>query len=85
MKFILGILDMPGITLEKTSMFICMQKTNFIIHFFRKILQLRESYRLIGWQHFGSYLETENFVRYGDEIPITMLVFIIDYFQEKLT
>ena len=42
-----------SITLQKTSMFICMQKTNFIIYFFRKILQLRESYKLIGWQHFG--------------------------------
>ena len=32
-----------------TSMFICMQKMNFIIHFFLKILQFKESCNGIGW------------------------------------
>ena len=32
-------------------MFICMQKTNFIIHFFLEILHFKESCNLIGWQH----------------------------------
>ena len=66
-------------------MFICMRKINFIIHFFPKILQFKESCKLIGWQHFGPLLKTQNFDRYGGELSITMLVFILDYFQEKLT
>ena len=32
-------------------MFIYMQKTNFIIHFFLEILHFKESCNLIGWQH----------------------------------
>ena len=40
---------------------------------------------MIGWQHFGPYLETQNYARYVDEISVTILVFIIDYFQEKVT
>ena len=47
----------------------------------------KESCNLNGQQHFGSQLENQNFVRYGigAEISITILVFILDYFQEKLT
>ena len=42
-----------GITLQKTSMmFICMQKINFIIHFFLMILHFKKSCNLIGLQHF---------------------------------
>ena len=40
-----------SINLYKTLMFICMQKTNFIIHFFLEILHFKESCNLIGWQH----------------------------------
>ena len=32
-------------------MFISMQKTNFIIHFFLEILHFKKSCNLIGWQH----------------------------------
>ena len=35
-------------TYTKTMMFICMQKTNFIIHFILEILHFKESYNLIG-------------------------------------
>ena len=46
----------------------------------------KESCDLNGQQHFGPQLENQNFVRYGigAEISITILVFILDYFQEKL-
>ena len=74
-----------SIVLLKTWMFICMQKINFIIHFFLTILHFKEFCNLIGRQHFGPQLETQNYARYVGEISITILVFIIDYFQEKLT
>ena len=32
-------------------MFICMQKSHFIFHFFPEILHFKESCNLIGWQH----------------------------------
>ena len=35
---------------KRLQLFICMQKTNFIIHFF---LSFRKCWKLIGWQHFG--------------------------------
>ena len=41
------------INLHKTSMFICIPKINFIIHFFLEILHFKESCNLIGWQNFG--------------------------------
>ena len=66
-------------------MFICMQKINFIIHFFLTILHFKESCNLIGRQHFGPKLETQNYARCFGEISITILVFIIDYIREKLT
>ena len=63
-KLILGTLGMPGYTHQKwwyhlaedfddIYLFICMQKINFIIHFFLMILHFKESCNLIGWQHFG--------------------------------
>ena len=62
----IGTFSMPGSTHSKSlySVFICMQKINFIIHFFFTIL---------------------HFPRYVGEISTTMLGFIIDYLQEKLT
>ena len=44
--------QIDGITLQKTSMFLCMQKINFIIHFFLMILHFKKSCNLIGLQHF---------------------------------
>ena len=63
-KLILGTLGMPGYTHQKwwyhlaedfddIYLFICMQKINFIIHFFLMILHFKESCNLIGWQHSG--------------------------------
>ena len=59
-KLILGALGMPGyitqndsLILQKTSMFICMQKIILIIHFFLTILHFKESCNLIDWQHSG--------------------------------
>ena len=59
-KLILDILSMPvsthpndSIILWETSIFICIQKINWIIHFFLAILHFKESCNLIGWQHFG--------------------------------
>ena len=40
---------------------------------------------MIGRQHFDPQLETQNYARYVGEISITILVFITDHFQEKLT
>ena len=57
----------------------------FIIHFFLTILHVQESCNLIGCQHFGPQLETQNVARYVGEISIAILVLILDYFQEKLT
>ena len=64
-------------------MFICM-KINFIINFFLELLHFKESCNLIGQQHLGHNLR--NFIRYGisGEISLTILVFILDYFQQKL-
>ena len=64
-----------------------MPKINFIIHFFQEILHFKESCNLIGQQYFGPQLENHNFARYGiaGEISITISVFILDYYQEKLT
>ena len=42
-----------SINLYKTSMFICMPKINFVIHFLLEILHLKKSSNLIDWQHFG--------------------------------
>ena len=63
-----------------------MLRIHFIINFLLQILYFKESYNLIGWQHFGLKLINKNFVRYGigGEIPIAKLVLFSDYFQEKL-
>ena len=74
-----------SIILQKTWMFICMEKIKFIIHLFLTILHFKESCDLIGWQHFGPKLELQNFARCVGEISITILVFILEYFQEKPT
>ena len=42
-----------SITSQKTSMFICMQKINFMIQLFLAILHFKEFCHLLGWQHFG--------------------------------
>ena len=62
-----------------------MPRIQFIIHFLLEILHFKEPCNLIGWQHFGLKLENQNFARYGIGGEISrILVFIIDYFQEKL-
>ena len=58
------------------------RKINFIIHFFLQILHFKKSYKLIRQQHFGPYLQNEKFCHV--EISMTILVFILDYFQRKL-
>ena len=60
-------------------------KINFIINFFLEILHFKEYCNLIEQQYFGSLLENQNFARYGigAEISVTILVFILDYYQEK--
>ena len=65
-------------------MFICMQKIKLIIHFFLTILHFKESCNLIGQQHFDLQLATQNYTRYVGEISITILGFIIGYFQKNL-
>ena len=57
--------------------------TKIIVSTFRR-LRCLSAYS--GWQHLGTYLETQNFARYGVgfEISIKILVFALDYFQEKL-
>ena len=70
----------------KTVMFFCMPKINLIIHFFLEILHFKKSCNLIDQQHLDPSLENQNFARYGihGEISITIIVFDLDYFQEKL-
>ena len=74
-----------SINLYKTSVFSGMSKIHFIVHFFLEILHFKEFCNLIGWKHFGEHLESQNFARYGigGEISTTILVFILNYFQEK--
>ena len=75
-----------SINLYKTSMFFCMPKINFIIHFFFEVLHFKESCSFIGQQHFGPLLENREFARYGIgcEISRTILVFILDCLHEIL-
>ena len=66
---------------------LCLLAKNILYnYFFLKILDFKESCNLTGQQHFGPYTENQNFARYGigGEIPITILVFILDYFQVKI-
>ena len=67
-------------------MFISMPKINFTIHFFLQMLHFKKSCNLISWQTFGPELENQNSARHGigGETSKTMLVSILDYFQEKL-
>ena len=64
-----------------------MPKVKFIIHFFLEILHFKELCNFIGWQHLGPWLEIQSFARYGVgvEISIKILVFTLDYFQEKIS
>ena len=55
--WLLGHTQDESINLQKTSMFICMSKINFSIHFFLEILSFKESCNLICWQNFGPQLE----------------------------
>ena len=77
-------LGTPNI-INPTQMFLCMPKINFIIYFFLEILHFKEPCSLIGQQRFGPQLENQIFARYviDGEISIKILVFILDYFQEK--
>ena len=63
-----------------------MLKIPFMIHFVLEVLRFKKSCNLIRLQHFGPWLENQNFAWYrtGDEITVTILVFILDYSQEKL-
>ena len=63
-----------------------MPKIKFTINFFLEVLYFKEPCNFIGLQNLGPYLETNSFARYGTgvEISITILVFILDYFQEKI-
>ena len=66
---------------------LCLLAKNILYnYFFLKILDFKESCSLTGQQHFGPYTENQNFARYGigGEIPITILVFILDYFQVNI-
>ena len=87
---ILGTLGMPGCThpclvahtqndsinLQKTLMFICMPKIYFIIHLVFEILHFKESCKLIGWQHFGPWLENQNFGTSGIGGKISTTIFV---------
>ena len=70
-----------SINLKKTSMFICMPKINFIIHFILEILHLKQSCNLIGQQRFSPQLENQNFARYRicAKISTTILVFTLGF------
>ena len=66
-------------------MFICMPKVKFIIHFFRYYILINHAILLADsiWAH---NWRPRVFARYGVSIEISMkiLVFTLDYFQEKL-
>ena len=57
-----------------------------MIHFFLEILHFKESCNLTDQKHLGPKLKNQNFAKYGisGEISMTILVFILDYLQEKL-
>ena len=65
-----------SINLQKTLMFICMTKIYFIIHLVFEILHFKESCKLIGWQHFGPWLENQNFGTYGIGGKISTTIFV---------
>ena len=45
---------LPKVIVSTSRRLQCMQKINFIIYFFLKILHFKESCNLVDWQHFGS-------------------------------
>ena len=59
------------------------KKTNFIIHFILEILQFQESCNLIGCSNLRTRILPDIY-EIGDEISRTILVSILDYFEEKL-
>ena len=60
-------------------------RKKFTIPFFTEIFHLKEPWKYLGWQHVVITGDSE-FARYeiGVEILVTIIVFILDYFQEKL-
>ena len=46
-------------------MLICKQKLTWSLDFFTDFLHFKESYNLIGQQHFGQQLQKKNFARHG--------------------
>ena len=73
------------INLQKTLMFLCMQKINFIIYFFLTILHFEESCTLIWLAAFWFITRDPKFCQYVCEISITILVFILDCFLKHQT
>ena len=66
-------------------MFIGISKVKFIINFFLEILHFKKPLVLLA-DSIWAYNCRPSFTRYGVgvEIPIKILVFTLDYFQEKL-
>ena len=64
----------------------CMPRRNFIVYFFLEIFHFKKSCNLIDQKHFSPYLANQNFARngIGGKKLIPILVFILDYFHEKL-
>ena len=81
-----ALLRTPKMIKLTCRIFLCMPKTNFMIHFILEIFYFKESCSLIGQQHFGPWLDNQDFGRYviSGEMSVTIIVFILDYFQEKL-
>ena len=65
---------------------ICTPKINFILHFFLEILHFKESCSFDWLTTFWPITWEPDFARYwiGVEVSMAILVFILDYFQEKL-
>ena len=92
-KIILGTLGIPDYTHPQLK---CQLVEDFSVYLRAKNklhhsllswdIHFKESCNLIGWEHFGPQLQAQNFNRYGPdgEIRITILVFPLDYSQEKL-
>ena len=60
-----------------TSIFICVPKINFTIHFL--ILHFKESFSILAHNSTTRICQ----IWAGSEISVTILIFILDYFQEK--
>lgn len=67
-------------------MFICIPKITSITFFFLEILHFKETCNLIVQPHFDLWFEKHNFASYGSsvEISITILLFTLYHFKEKL-